>query len=168
MSFFYQFPSELIRLALRDNSVVLEYPRDRLYSTVLIFYFASTCLFVLASVALHSQGVQLIVIHIDIVVFVFLQALLLQKGLAWAQCFLAMAESTFAMTDTVRRDRRDRRESMRETVRETRQQPRSKPYENSVLRRNVEATAAASDEPHSIDIDMSKLNSALKNGSLFG
>ena len=166
MSFFYAFPSKLIRLALRDNSIALEYPRERLYSTVLIFYFASTCLFILASLALHSQGVQLVVIHVDIVVFVFLQALLLQKGLVWAQCFLAVAESTFAMTDTVRRDGFRRRE-----------QSRNKPYENSVLRRNVEPTPAqrtpaapprAEDEPHSIDIDMSKLNSALKNGTLFG
>ena len=159
MSFFYQFPSELIRLALRDNSVVLEYPRERLYSTALIFYFASTCLFILASLALHSQAVQLIVIHMDIVVFVFLQALLLQKGLVWAQCFLAMAESTFAMTDTVRRDRRDRRENMRQT--------RTKAsYENSALRR--EPPTQRTEEPHSIDIDMTKLNSALQNGSLFG
>jgi hypothetical protein len=160
MSFFYQFPSELIRLALRDNSVALEYPRERLYSTVLIFYFASTCLFILASVALRSQGVQLIVIHMDIIVFVFLQALLLQKGLVWAQCFLAMAESTFAMTDTVRRDRRDRREIMRQT--------KNKPYENSALRRNTEPQTQRTEEPHSIDIDMTKLNTALKNGSLFG
>ena len=165
MSFFYRFPSELIRLALRDNSIALEYPRDRLYSTVLIFYFASTCLFLLASLALRSQGIQLFVIHMDLMVFVFLQALLLQKGLVWAQCFLAVAESTFAMTDTVRRDRRDRRNSMRE---QARQPPRNNPYENSVLRRNVETPAKASDEPHSIDIDMTKLNSALKNGSLFG
>jgi hypothetical protein len=165
MSFFYAFPSELIRLALRDNSISLEYPRERLYSTVLIFYFASTCLFILASLALRSQGVQLVVIHMDIVVFVFLQAVLLQKGLVWAQCFLAVAESTFAMTDTVRRDGFRRRE-----------QARNKPYENSVLRRKVEPSQAAQrapppraqDEPHSIDIDMSKLNSALKNGSLFG
>ena len=80
MSFFYSFPSELVRLALQDNSICLQYPRDRLFSSVLIFYFASTCLLVLATFAFRGQGVQLLVVHFDILVFVFLQLMLLQKG----------------------------------------------------------------------------------------
>jgi len=158
MSFFYAFPSELVRLTLRDNSVTLEYPRDRLYSTLLTFYFASTCLFILASFALHSHGVQLFVIHMDILVFLFFQILLLQKGLPWAQCVLALAESQFAMTDTVRRDSMRRREARRATN-----------YENSVLRKPAAPKPVHEDneEPHSLDINMTRLNSALKNGSLF-
>tara|TARA_Y100000817_G_scaffold302664_1_gene283810 strand:- start:1141 stop:1632 length:492 start_codon:yes stop_codon:yes gene_type:complete len=163
MSFFYSFPSELVRFTLQDNSICLEYPRDRLYSTVLIFYFASTCLFLLASLAFRSYGLQLFVIHADLLVFVVLQMLLIQKGMQWAQCFLAMAESTFAMTDTIRRDSIRRRSQTQAQARP----PRRTNYENSALRRES-APDAAGEEPHSIDIDMSKLNSALKNGSLFG
>ena len=158
MSFFYSFPSELVRLTLRDNSITLEYPRDRLYSTILTFYFATTCLFILASFAFKGYGVQLFVVHVDILVFLFLQVLLLQKGLSWAQCVLALAESQFAMTDTVRRDSMRRREATRTSN-----------YENSALRRErpKPPPAANSDEPHSININMTKLNTALKNGSLF-
>ena len=175
MTFFYSFPSELVRLALQDNSVCLEYPRDRLFSSVLIFYFASSCLFVLASFAFRGQGVQLLVIHLDIVVFVVLQLLLLQKGLQWAQCFLGMAESTFAMTDTVRRDS-IRRRSQESFARHD----SSSRYENSALRRDGSGSSGSSgssagvrkrtddSEPHSIDIDMSKLNSAIQKGTLFG
>ena len=76
MSFFYSFPSELVRLALRDNNVILEYPRERLYSTILIFYFSSTCLFVLATFAFHGYGVQLFVLHMDLLVFVFFEIFL--------------------------------------------------------------------------------------------
>ena len=171
MTFFYSFPSELVRLALQDNSVCLEYPRDRLFSSVLIFYFASSCLFVLASFAFRGQGVQLLVIHLDIVVFVVLQLLLLQKGLQWAQCFLGMAESTFAMTDTVRRD------SIRRRSQESFARHDSSRYENSALRRDGGSGSSGSagvrkrtddSEPHSIDIDMSKLNSAIQKGTLFG
>jgi len=169
MTFFYSFPSELVRLALQDNSVCLEYPRDRLFSSVLIFYFASSCLFVLASFAFRGQGVQLLVIHLDIVVFVVLQLLLLQKGLQWAQCFLGMAESTFAMTDTVRRD------SIRRRSQESFARHDSSRYENSALRRDGGSGSSAGvrkrtddSEPHSIDIDMSKLNSAIQKGTLFG
>lgn len=169
MSFFYSFPSELVRLALQDNSICMEYPRDRFYSSVLIFYFASTCLFILATVAFRGQAVQLLVIHLDILVFVVLQLALLQKGLQWAQCFLGMAESTFAMTDTVRRDsirRRSEESYSRQKESLSRAQPERRQYENSVLRR--ENRKKSSEEPHSIDIDMTKLNSALENGSLFG
>ena len=167
MSFFYSFPSELVRLALRDNAITLEYPRERLYSTILIFYFSSTCLFVLASFAFHSYGVQLFVIHADILVFVFFQVFLLTKGLPWAQCTLAMAESTFVLTDTVRRD------SIRKRNQDV-PQPRRNNYQNSVLRRaaavpeHSEKKAGSTDgEPQSINIDIDRLNSALKNGSLF-
>lgn len=170
MSFFYSFPSELVRLALQDNSICLQYPRDRLFSSVLIFYFASTCLFVLATFAFRGQSVQLLVIHFDILVFVILQLLLLQKGLQWAQCFLSMAESTFAMTDTIRRD------SMRRRSQESfaRQETNSRRvYENSQLRREAPQTNTVrkrndDSEPHSIDIDMTKLNSAIQKGTLFG
>lgn len=171
MSFFYSFPSELVRLALQDNSICLQYPRDRLFSSVLIFYFASTCLLVLATFAFRGQGVQLLVVHFDILVFVFLQLMLLQKGLQWAQCFLGMAESTFAMTDTIRRD------SMRRRSNEAfaRQESNSRRlYENSQLRRETpkqvltERKRTDDSQPHSIDIDMNKLNSALQNGNLFG
>ena len=172
MSFFYSFPSELVRLALQDNSICLQYPRDRLFSSVLIFYFASTCLLVLATFAFRGQGVQLLVVHFDILVFVFLQLMLLQKGLQWAQCFLGMAESTFAMTDTIRRD------SMRRRSNEAfaRQESNSRRiYENSQLRRDntpkqvlTERKRTDDSQPHSIDIDMNKLNSALQNGNLFG
>lgn len=173
MSFFYAFPSELIRLALQDNSICLEYPRDRLYSSVLIFYFASSCLFFLATFAFHGPAVQLLVIHFDILVFVLLQLTLLQKGLQWAQCFLSMAESTFAMTDTIRRDSIRRRSNeafaRQETIMNRRQ------YEHSQLRKEPQLNANTTmrkrgddSEPHSIDIDMNKLNSALQNGSLFG
>ena len=170
MSFFYSFPSELIRLALQNNSILLEYPRDRLYSSVLIYYFASTCLFVLATFAFRSQSVQLLVIHFDVLVFVVLQLLLLQKGLQWAQCFLSMAESTFAMTDTIRRDS-IRRRSNEAYVRQENNNRRV--YENSQLRRESQQKTTVrkrndDSEPHSIDIDMSKLNSALQNGTLFG
>lgn len=157
MSFFYSFPSELVRLTLRDNSITLEYPRDRLYSTILTFYFATTCLFILAAFAFKGYGVQLFVVHVDILVFLFLQVLLLQKGLSWAQCVLALAESQFAMTDTVRRDSMRRREATRTSN-----------YENSALRRErPKAATTNTEEPHSININMTKLNSALKNGSLF-
>ena len=168
MSFFYSFPSELVRLALRDNSITLEYPRERLYSTILIFYFSSTCLFVLATFAFHGYGVQLLVIHVDLLVFVLFQLYLLNKGLPWAQCILAMAESTFVLTDTVRRD------SIRKRNQDTgTQQPRRNNYQNSVLRRpaaehsETNRVASSDGEPQSINIDMNRLNSALKNGSLF-
>ena len=168
MSFFYSFPSELVRLALRDNNVILEYPRERLYSTILIFYFSSTCLFVLATFAFHGYGVQLFVLHMDLLVFVFFEIFLLSKGLPWSQCFLAMAESTFVLTDTVRRD------SIRKRNQQPVPQPRRNNYQNSVLRRSSPATehlensTESSDEPQSINFDMNRLNSALKNGSLFG
>ena len=170
MSFFYSFPSELVRLALRDNSITLEYPRERLYSTVLIFYFSTTCLFVLATFAFHGYGVQLFVLHVDMLVFVLFQLYLLNKGLPWAQCTLAMAESTFVLTDTVRRD------AIRKRNQDTAMQSRRNNYQNSVLRRPAvaehsetnRAAANADREPQSINIDMNRLNSALKNGSLFG
>ena len=170
MSFFYSFPSELVRLALQDNSICLQYPRDRLFSSVLIFYFASTCLLILATFAFRGQSVQLLVVHFDILVFVFLQLMLLQKGLQWAQCFIAMAESTFAMTDTVRRDS-IRRRSNEAFARQENTSRRA--YENSQLRRETNSSSTVrkrndDSEPHSIDIDMSKLNSALQNGTLFG
>lgn len=170
MSFFYSFPSELVRLALQNNSILLEYPRDRLYSSVLIYYFASTCLLVLATFAFRSQSVQLLVIHFDILVFVVLQLLLLQKGLQWAQCFLSMAESTFAMTDTIRRDSIRRRSNEAFAGQENNSR---RVYENSRLRRESQQKSTVrkrndDSEPHSIDIDMSKLNSALQNGTLFG
>ena len=170
MSFFYSFPSELVRLALQDNSICLQYPRDRLFSSVLIFYFASTCLLILATFAFRGQSVQLLVVHFDILVFVFLQLMLLQKGLQWAQCFIAMAESTFAMTDTVRRES-IRRRSNEAFARQENTSRRA--YENSQLRRETNSSSKVrkrndESEPHSIDIDMSKLNSALQNGTLFG
>ena len=171
MSFFYAFPSELIRLALQDNSICLEYPRDRLYSSILIFYFASTCLFFLATFAFHGSTVQLLVIHFDILVFLLLQLVLLQKGLQWAQCFISIAESTFAMTDTIRRDSMRRRSNeafaRQETISNRRQyehsQLRKEPHQNTTIRKRNDDS-----EPHSIDIDINKLNSALQNGSLFG
>ena len=169
MSFFYSFPSELIRLALQDNSITLQYPRDRFFSSVLIFYFASTCLLVLATFAFRGQSIQLLVIHFDILVFVVLQLLLLQKGLQWAQCFLSVAESTFAMTDTIRRDsmRRRTNESFARQEANTRRL-----YENSQLRKETqtltERKRGEDSQPHSINIDMNKLNSALQNGNLFG
>lgn len=169
MSFFYSFPSELVRLALQDNSICLQYPRDRLFSSVLIFYFASTCLLILATFAFRGQSVQLLVIHFDILVFVFLQLMLLQKGLQWAQCFIGMAESTFAMTDTIRRDSM-RRRSNEAFARQENSNRRA--YENSQLRREAAPSTVRKrneeSEPHSINIDMSKLNSALQNGTLFG
>ena len=82
-----------------------------------------------------------------------------------------MAESTFAMTDTIRRD------SMRRRSNEAfaRQESNSRRlYENSQLRRETpkqvltERKRTDDSQPHSIDIDMNKLNSALQNGNLFG
>lgn len=172
MTFFYSFPSELVRLALQDNSICLQYPRDRLFSSVLIFYFASTCLLLLATFAFRGQSVQLLVIHFDIFVFVLLQLLLLQKGLQWAQCFLSMAESTFAMTDTIRRDSMRRRSN--EAFARQEASISRKPYEHSQLRRDTQKPQSTirkrsdDSEPQSIDIDMNKLNSALQNGTLFG
>lgn len=173
MSFFYSFPSELVRLALQDNSICLQYPRDRLLTSVLIFYFATTCLIVLATFAFRGQNVQLLVVHFDILVFVFLQLVLLQKGLQWAQVYLAVAESTFAMTDTVRRDSMRRRTNEAFARQENNNARRI--YENSQLRREstpkqflTERKRTDDSQPHSIDIDINKLNSALQNGSLFG
>ena len=96
--------------------------------------------------------------------------MLLQKGLQWAQCFIAMAESTFAMTDTVRRES-IRRRSNEAFARQENTSRRA--YENSQLRRETNSSSKVrkrndESEPHSIDIDMSKLNSALQNGTLFG
>ena len=168
MSFFYSFPSELVRLALRDNSIVLEYPRERLYSTVLIFYFASTCLFILASFAFRGYGVQLFVIHADILVFVFFQSFLLSKGLPWAQCFLAMSESTFVLTDTVRRDS-IRSRNQRQPQQQSNTLPRRNNYQNSVLKRETQQPkkSGGGEEPHSLDIDMKRLQGAIESGSLF-
>ena len=169
MSFFYSFPSELIRLALQDNSVCLQYPRDRFFSSVLIFYFAATCLLLLATFAFRGDSVQILVLHFDILVFVVLQLLLIQKGLQWAQCFLSMAEATFAMTDTIRRDS-IRRRSNESFARQESSSRRA--YEHSQLRKEstrlTERKRTEESQPHSIDIDMNKLNSALQNGTLFG
>ena len=167
MSFFYSFPSELVRLALRDNAIVLEYPRERLYSTILIFYFASTCLFILASFAFRGYGVQLFVVHADILVFVFFQSFLLSKGLAWAQCFLAVSESVFVLTDTVRRDS-IRSRNQRQPQQQSHALPRRNNYQHSALRKETEQLKnSGGDEPHSIDIDMKRLQGAIESGSLF-
>ena len=172
MSFFHSFPSELVRLALQDNSICLQYPRDRFFSSVLIYYFASTCLLVLSTFAFRGKSIPLLVIHFDIIVFVILQLMLLQKGLQWAQCFLSVAEATFATTDTIRRDSMRRRTNESFARQET---VNRRQYENSQLRQARRETQQSTvrkrndeSEPHSIDVDMSKLNSALRNGTLFG
>lgn len=161
MSFFYSFPSELVRLQLNNNSVLLEYPRDRFYSTILVFLFANTCLFVLAAFAFSGYGVQLFVLHVDLLLLLFVFLLLLQKGLEWAQTSLAAAESVFALTNTYRRDVRTRLRPQEELP----QHHRPSSYEHSVLRKKRQPPTDQT--AHEIDIDMSKLNSALKNGNLF-